>query len=65
MYNYDTVMQAPICILRKFAHVIQVPTREQPIRLQDSHVTKIYIYTGRPLERSGLLNQYSLIVYML
>ena len=44
MYNYDRVMQVAIHILRKFAHVIQVPTREQPIRLQDSHVTKIYIY---------------------
>ena len=44
MYNYDRVMQVAICILMKFAHVIQVPTREQPIRLQDGHVTKIYIY---------------------
>ena len=65
MYNYDRVMQVTIRILRKFAHVIQVLTREQPIRLQDSHMTKIYIYMGRPLERSGLLNLYSLIVYVL
>ena len=47
----------------KFAYVIHVPTREQPIRLWDSHMTRVYIYMGRPLERLGLLNQCSLNIY--
>ena len=28
----------------KFAYVIHVPTKKQPIRLTYSHVTKIYIW---------------------
>ena len=50
---HDSVMYVAMCMPMKCAYVIHVPIGKQPIRLTYSHMTNIYIYVGRPLERLG------------